>query len=139
MYFTSVADAVEDYMTVNYLRDVAIQAGFDTAHINIEDVGWDPAAHVFTDLANDPIRRCFKLYPWEWMQREEFGPHVLGRPCLWLEPPWKTLLSNKAILPILWELFPQTGTCWRPVSSRSMAAITCKTDFGSRRREHPDL
>jgi glutathionylspermidine synthase len=25
----------------------------------------------------------------------------------WLEPPWKALLSNKAILPLLWELFPE--------------------------------
>ena len=23
-----------------------------------------------------------------------------------LEPPWKMLLSNKAILPVLWEMFP---------------------------------
>ena len=44
MYFASVADAVEDFMNVSYLRDVAIQAGFDTAHINIEDIGWDAAA-----------------------------------------------------------------------------------------------
>ena len=24
----------------------------------------------------------------------------------WIEPIWKILLSNKGILPILWELFP---------------------------------
>ena len=24
----------------------------------------------------------------------------------WIEPIWKTLLSNKGILPILWELYP---------------------------------
>jgi glutathionylspermidine synthase len=27
-------------------------------------------------------------------------------PTTWIEPPWKMILSNKAILPILWELFP---------------------------------
>ena len=95
-------------MTANYLRNVAIQAGFDRAHINIEDIGWDAAQHAFTDLTDNPIRRCFKLYPWEWMQREEFGPHLLDDTCRWLEPPWKALLSNKAILPILWELYPQS-------------------------------
>lgn len=108
MYFASVADMVEDYMNVSYLRDVAIQAGLDTAHINIEDIGWDSARRVFTDLDENPIRYCFKLYPWEWMQREEFGPHLLESDCRWLEPPWKAILSNKAILPILWELFPDS-------------------------------
>jgi glutathionylspermidine synthase len=108
MYFASQADVMEDFMNVNYLRDTAIQAGLDTAHINVEDIGWDSQRRVFTDLENRPIRYCFKLYPWEWMQREEFGPHLLEKPCRWLEPPWKAILSNKAILPILWELFPDS-------------------------------
>ena len=38
--------------------------------------------------------------------REDFGPHILERSCRWIEPPWKALLSNKAILAALWELFP---------------------------------
>ena len=108
MYFASQAEAVEDFMNVGYLRDTAIQAGFDTAHINVEDIGWDPVRRVFTDLDEQPIRYCFKLYPWEWMQREEFGPHLLESGCRWWEPPWKAILSNKAILPILWELFPDS-------------------------------
>jgi glutathionylspermidine synthase len=108
MYFASVADSLEDYMNVNYLRDVAIQAGFDTEHLNVEDIGWDATRHVFTDLNENPIHWCFKLYPWEWMFREEFGRNVLEDTCRWLEPTWKCLLSNKAILPILWELFPDS-------------------------------
>ncbi len=39
--------------------------------------------------------------------REEFGKHVAEAQTLWLEPPWKMLLSNKGILPILWDLFPR--------------------------------
>ncbi len=27
-------------------------------------------------------------------------------PTRWIEPPWKALLSNKGILPLLWEMFP---------------------------------
>jgi glutathionylspermidine synthase len=108
IYFTCQADVVEDFMNVSYLRDTAIQAGCDTAHINIEDIGWDGQRHCFIDLGNDPIRTCFKLYPWEWMQREEYGPHLLENTCRWFEPPWKALLSNKAILPILWELAPES-------------------------------
>lgn len=108
MYFASVAGHVEDYMNVNYLRDVAAQAGLPTAYLAMEDIGWDASRRVFTDKEESPIRHCFKLYPWEWMFSEEFGPHLLAAPCQWLEPPWKALLSNKAILPVLWGLFPDS-------------------------------
>ena len=107
MYFTSLSGCVEDYMTVNYLRDVAIQAGCQTAHIHVEDIGWNAGRRAFTDKDEKPIQNCFKLYPWEWMQRDQFGPHLPESRCRWLEPPWKAILSNKAILPILWELFPE--------------------------------
>lgn len=106
MYFAALAGNVEDYMTVNYLRDCAIQAGCETEYIDIEDVGWHSGRQVFTDLKEKEIEICFKLYPWEWMQHEEFGPMVLKNTTRWLEPGWKAILSNKAILPVLWDLFP---------------------------------
>lgn len=106
MYFAALAGHVEDYMTVNYLRDTALQAGWLTRYIDVEKIGWHPTRQVFTDELEHEIKNCFKLYPWEWMQREKFGQMVLRDTVNWLEPPWKALLSNKAILPVLWELFP---------------------------------
>jgi glutathionylspermidine synthase len=45
------------------------------------------------------------------MAGEEFGPNILTDRNLsyWIEPAWKMILSNKAILPILWDLYP--GNC----------------------------
>jgi glutathionylspermidine synthase len=106
LYFAAISDSVEDWVTVNYLRDTAMQAGLNTAYLAIEQIGWDTNRSRFVDLANRPISNIFKLYPWEWLMRERFGPHVLERHTAWFEPPWKMLLSNKAILPILWRLFP---------------------------------
>ena len=50
----------------------------------------------------------FKLYPWEWMLDDEFGRHAVEQlpETLWIEPLWKTLLSNKALLAVLWEMYP---------------------------------
>ncbi len=50
----------------------------------------------------------FKLYPWEAMVQEEFGIHAIEtyQSTRWIEPIWKLLLSNKGILPILWQLYP---------------------------------
>ena len=70
--------------------------------------GGTPVAAPFTDLRERPLPLIFKLYPWEWMVREKFGPHLLETPTRWLEPPWKMILSNKAILPVLYELFPSS-------------------------------
>ena len=106
IHFSSIKDHPEDEMTVLYLRDTCEQAGVNTAPVFIEDIGWDARQNAFVDLDLQRIELCFKLYPWEWLWHEEFGVH-LGRDCLrFIEPTWKMLLSNKGLLPILWELFP---------------------------------
>jgi len=92
----------EDLGNVEYLRDCAIQAGWDARQLYIEDLGWN--GERFLDLEEQPVRTLFKLYPWEWLAREEFGRHLLARPAAILEPAWKMLLSNKALLVLLWEM-----------------------------------
>ena len=101
-------DTLEDQQTVAYLRDTADQAGLSTAQLLIEDLGWDERKGSFVDLDERPVRAAFKLYPWEFMVKDAFGAQLLRqpRPCTFLEPAWKMLLSNKALLAILWELFP---------------------------------
>jgi glutathionylspermidine synthase len=107
VHFASQRDHLEDYMTVTYLRDTSQQAGLDTVALAVEDIGWNQQRRAFVDLEERPIRTCFKLYPWEWLLREQFAPHLLETRVRWLEPPWKVILSNKAILAVLWELFPE--------------------------------
>jgi glutathionylspermidine synthase len=98
-------DEQEDRMTVAYLLDTAEQAGLCGLNFLAEDIGWDGAGFVAPD--GRPLTSVFKLYPWEWMVREEFGKYLDDANVIWVEPPWKMLLSNKALLPILWELYPQ--------------------------------
>jgi glutathionylspermidine synthase len=105
VHFASVED-VEDAMTVAYLRDVAGQAGLRTVQLRMEDLGWNPFTNEFRDLEEVPVRTLFKLYPWEWLVHEEFGAHIGVARTQWIEPAWKMVLSNKGILAILWELFP---------------------------------
>lgn len=107
LHFACVRDHEEDLVTVEYLRDVAVQAGIDARHIFVEDIGYSDQDRNFRDLDNLPIANLFKLYPWEWLMADEFGPHLLKDPFrIILEPAWKMVLSNKGILPILWEMFP---------------------------------
>lgn len=106
-YFASLSgeESPEDFMTVSYLRDTALQAKLETDWLALADIGYNRPRATFVDGQDRPLQNCFKLYPWEWMLREEFGPMLLRAPTNWLEPPWKMILSNKAILAVLWELF----------------------------------
>jgi len=106
IHFSSIKEHDEDQQTVLYLRDTCEQAGVKTKPVFIEDIGWDHRQSCFVDLDNERITHCFKLYPWEWLWHEEFGPHLAREPVQFIEPTWKMLLSNKGLLPILWELFP---------------------------------
>jgi len=106
IHFASVRENAEDEMTVLYLRDTCEQAGVETRPVFIDDIGWDEARKCFVDLESERIQQCFKLYPWEWLWREEFAPYLNDEPIRFIEPAWKMLLSNKGLLPILWRLFP---------------------------------
>jgi glutathionylspermidine synthase len=105
LHLTAVADNPEDAGTVSYIEDCARQAGLDTIKIEIESVGRTHGGQ-FVDLEDRPIELLFKLYPWEWLMREQFGASLPGAATQFVEPPWKALLSNKGLLPLLWEMFP---------------------------------
>jgi glutathionylspermidine synthase len=104
LHLTGATGVAEDLGTLAYLEDTAAQAGLTTTLIDIEAIGWRDGSG-FVDLDNAPIALAFKLYPWEWMAREEFGGKLKGARTRWIEPPWKAVLSNKGILPLLWEMF----------------------------------
>ncbi len=104
LHFAGMLDSEEDAQTLHYLLDTAMQAGYETHLIGMEEIGWD--GRRFVDLEGRAITTLFKLYPWEWLINDEFARHLLGAPTSFIEPPWKMVLSNKGILAILWELFP---------------------------------
>jgi glutathionylspermidine synthase len=102
--FCSMDDA-EDGMTVTYLQDTAQQAGLTASIFPIDEIGWN--GKEFVGPEDQKLGAVFKLYPWEWMVREEFGEHIAKTDTLWVEPSWKMLLSNKGLLPVLWKLYPR--------------------------------
>jgi glutathionylspermidine synthase len=118
MHFCCTEDSLEDLMTVKYMEDVARQAGLDTRFLYMNQLGFDTQKQGFTDDQFDEIETIFKLYPYEWMMAEEFGPELITtrEKCWWIEPAWKMILSNKMILTVLHDLFP-----------RSPYILPCKT------------
>ena len=107
IYFAGL-DNSEDQLTLVYLRDTAQQAGLQTLQMFMEEIGWNDEQQAFLDPEEQHMFSIFKLYPWEAMVQEEFGIHAIEtyQSTRWIEPIWKMLLSNKGILPILWQLYP---------------------------------
>lgn len=113
--------AGEDAVTVAYLADTARAGGIETRLTLMPEIGWDERRRRFVDADGLPIDAIFKLYPWEWIVEEPFAKEILASPdTVWIEPVWKMLWSNKAILAVLWELFPGhpnlLETSWQPLA-----------------------
>ncbi|HZU62350.1 MAG TPA: glutathionylspermidine synthase family protein [Novosphingobium sp.] len=110
VHFAHVPDRLgEDTLTTAYMMDLAGEAGLATCRLTMRDIGWKSGpGGGFVDLEGAPIGVLCKLYPWEWLVAEPFGRHIADGLCgtLWIEPVWKMIWSNKAILPVLWQLFP---------------------------------
>ncbi|UUQ62831.1 glutathionylspermidine synthase family protein [Pseudomonas fuscovaginae UPB0736] len=148
-HFASVRDSLEDRGTVEYLSDIARQAGLVTHLIDIEAIGLDRSG-CFVDEQDQPISTLFKLYPWENLFSEAFGPAIGHSRTLFVEPPWKAILSNKGALALLWEMHeghpnllpafidpdpsgrPARGWVRKPFFSREGANVEIQTPTGER-------
>lgn len=102
VHFAADADSIEDRQTVKYLEDIAAQAGIEPRFVPIGEIGLDADGR-FVDQDSYIIQALFKLYPWEEMFREDYAAKVAGSKTRFLEPPWKAILSNKGLLPLLWD------------------------------------
>lgn len=105
MYFTAHDDSgKEDWITLYYLLDTYLSSENKIGNcINLTDLGLN-SNNQFVDTSENVITDIFKLYPWEYMQNEDFIRQA--SKANFIEPAWKVLLSNKSLLPELWKLHP---------------------------------
>ncbi|MDG2916301.1 bifunctional glutathionylspermidine amidase/synthase [Bisgaard Taxon 10/6] len=121
-------DFEEDYHAM-FMQKALKQAEFQTKIIHgTEGLHWDTRGNLLDDDGN-PVRTVWKTWAWETVLEQlredatgkEVAPpirtgypgdtvrliDVLLRPeVLVYEPLWTAIPSNKAILPVLWSLFP---------------------------------
>ena len=102
-HFASLTDCPEDYSTMAYIMSTAYDAGLRTAELDLRDIA---IGECLMMPDGEPINCLFKLYPWETMFKENMGGCVTDM--CWIEPLWKCLMSNKALLPFLYEMYPDS-------------------------------
>lgn len=104
VHFAAMANTPEDYATVETIAWAARDAGLGAHYTDLEQIGISTEGQ-FVDNDSRVIGSLFKLYPWEDLLRDPFAEHLATAQCRYLEPAWKALVSNKAILPVLWQMF----------------------------------
>ena len=65
IHFAGALDDHEDTGTLQYLASTAMEAGFSTRVLDMNSL--DLRDGCFYDPSGERVKRCFKLYPWEWM------------------------------------------------------------------------
>ncbi|HEY9775725.1 MAG TPA: glutathionylspermidine synthase family protein [Planktothrix sp.] len=116
VHFAAMEDAPEDEETAKYLQSTAVLAGLQTKFFHMHRMRCNKAG-VFIDDSGLAITDIFKFYPWEFLLAEDLEiQRSKGRSGLaaavssgmtrFIEPCWKIILSNKACLPLLWQLAP---------------------------------
>ncbi|MDV7143874.1 glutathionylspermidine synthase family protein [Tropicimonas sp. TH_r6] len=104
LHFAAAADTAEDYATVECMGWAAREAGLGAHYTDLEQIGLSTDGQ-FIDAEDRVIGTLFKLYPWEDLLRDDYAARLADSGCLMLEPAWKAVLSNKGLLPVLWEMF----------------------------------
>ncbi len=105
VHFAADPDNPEDYATVETMAWAAREAGLGAHFTALAQIGLTDEGQ-FADDQSRVIGTLFKLYPWEDMLRDEFAANLQSSQTRYIEPPWKALLSNKGLLPLLWQMFP---------------------------------
>ncbi len=127
--FAVLRGSAEDQSNVALLGEAAKEAGFEVAYSYIEDVIFSATEGI---LCNQNGREqaypfFFQLVPWEFIVLDEpelldlLRPIIMQRKAVVLNPPYVMLLQSKAILKILWDLYPNhpllLQTAYQPLSN----------------------
>lgn len=104
IHFAGDPENKEDQATLKVLSETAEEAGFEAVPTALEDIGADHDGR-FLDDEDRVIGTLFKLYPWEDMLRDDFAGLIRGSRTRFIEPAWKAVLSNKALMAVMWKMF----------------------------------
>lgn len=101
----------EDWITSSFIKGIAKKAGWTIRDTRIKDLKWDSKNMMWTDNAGLPILNIYKHFPWDMLLKQKINKDFIinhNRLNILFEPSWKTILSSRAMLPALWQLYPDS-------------------------------
>ncbi|GAN61394.1 hypothetical protein ACI01nite_23020 [Acetobacter cibinongensis] len=97
-------DNLEDATHARYYQRWLALAGLDGVLCELRDLEISRQGRLLH--RGRVVDSMIRMYPWELMLRDEGARHLAGCGCLFLNPPWVSVLSNKVLLPALWQRYP---------------------------------
>ena len=108
--FSCVKGTQEDEDTTRYLQSIAQEAGFNTEFCYVDEVEFDAEEGIF--YHDEQYEFWFKLLPWEDIAVEEgelatlLTEIIQNKKAIILNPAYTLMFQSKAIMKIMWDLFP---------------------------------
>jgi glutathionylspermidine synthase len=108
--FSSIRGNIEDENTTKLLQKMADDAGFHTAFAYVDAVEFGDEEGIFFE--EEQYEYWFKLIPWEMIAIEESDlARILtkimeNQKAIILNPAYTLMFQSKAMLKILWDLYP---------------------------------
>ncbi len=115
LLISGIQDFPEDDANLAVLGEAAREAGFDVSYRYINDVDFSPDEGIFIEQENGGFLQFnfwFKLVPWEYIALDEpkladvLTQITENRKAVIINPAYTLLFQSKAILKVLWELYP---------------------------------
>lgn len=119
----------EDALNLEVLDEAAEAAGFEVEQSNLEYIHFSPDEGISMQINDEEFLQFdfwFKLIPWEWIAHEE--PELLNilteivrkDLCVILNPAYTLIYQSKAIMKVLWDLFPNHPLLLKTAYSRGL-------------------
>ncbi|MGH1601083.1 glutathionylspermidine synthase family protein [Campylobacter majalis] len=133
--FSTVAGSSEDDNTTKLLATAAKEAGFEAEFAYVDEVSFDDNEGIFYNGQNYEF--WFKLIAWEQIAVQEgelaliLKNIVNNQKAIILNPAYTLLFQSKAILKILWDLYPNHPLLLR-ADTKPLDGVKCvkKPIFG---------
>lgn len=101
----------EDWITSSFIKGIAQKSGWRTENTRIKDIQWNAKKQAWVNNDGKTINNIYKHFPWDMLLRQRITKDLIinhNRLNMMFEPSWKTILSTRAMLPALWELYPES-------------------------------
>lgn len=101
----------EDWITSAFIKGIAKKVGWEVIDARMRDLRWDEQHQAWRDNKGNTIQNIYKHFPWDMLIRQKISKDMIinhNRFESLFEPSWKLILSTRAVLPAMWDLYPES-------------------------------
>lgn len=101
----------EDWLTSRFIKGIARKSGWTVHETRMNGIQWSKNDNSWIDDDGREINNLYKHFPWDMLINQKVSKDFINHTDklgLILDPAWKMVLSSRAMLPALWEMYPNS-------------------------------